>query len=69
VEIGGIPARAVRLDPGDASTMKFTCRLTDKYEIPVLSFNTVTITLKLYVEKVFRNPILVSAGFEQSSEP
>ncbi len=55
----------ITLNPGESKTMKFECRLTRDFDIPPLSFNTIVITIKLYVKKLLKHPILVSAGYRR----
>jgi len=40
------------------------CFFSKEFDVPLLSFNTAVVTIYMYLDKAFQNPLLVSAGFE-----
>ena len=40
------------------------CIFSKEFDVPLLSFNTAVVTICMNLDKVFQNPLLVSAGFE-----
>jgi len=42
------------------------CTFLKEFDVPLLSFNTAVVTIYMYLDKIFQNPLLVSAGFEIS---
>ena len=54
----------IKLNPNENIVISFKCKLTENFDIPPLSFNTIVISIHVYVKEFLKYPILASAGFE-----
>jgi len=65
IEVKGILNKGViKLNPNESITVIFKCKLTENFDIPPLSFNTIVITIHIYAREFLKHPILMSAGFD-----